>query len=1190
MFRRMKFLNVSVLKPDGQGKGLALENATRHGSINEVIPLFTSPKSRGFIVISLLLGLLLSLFQPVPAAAGADKVHPQVRAALSGRDFVQVLIKLSAEQDPHEAARAALSKLPDNAPSAQRKLAARQGVLDSLQAAAASSQGQLLSLLTTAAQNGLAREIRSYYIVNIIYAEIHPSLILSFARHSDVAAVLPNVRISQADSVLKTAGTRIGSNWNLERIGASSVHNSGINGNGITVGLIDTGVDWTHPDLNLRWRGHNPAGSANPELNWFDAVNGRAMPYDDDGHGTHVAGIIVGENTGVAPGASWIAVKAFDEYGDANSEWLLKAGQYMLAPLDAAGTPHPEMAPDLINNSWGKDAGLDEWYRPMVQAWRAAGILPVFAAGNGEGPASIFNPANYPESLAVAASGRDNDRSSFSTTGPSPYPEIIKPDLTAPGEGIVSTTAGGGYSQMSGTSAAAAHVSGAAALLLSADGSLDPDALEAVMKQSALPLSDSNYTATPNLGYGYGLIQAAAALSFLQDGVGVIRGKVTADISGATPPKIQHSPFDKYYTGVSLPISAWLEDKHGIAKAEVIIWDANTQDYLTFSLGLNSGDNKSGEWSGWLPYEHVSPPSLEYTLKAVNRAGLVTLSGPYLLNLVSGIVPPFVADFSEYPPGWIADGEWQWGIPGRQSPQPRLGKTLFGTGLDHAYSPGSWNALYAPPLDLRGVTGASLEIWHWFDLAPGDYGQVFISKDEFETWEVLETFQGTSQGWEPALIDLSPWDNWPTPLLLGFDLIAGENGGGRPGWFIDGFRLAGTDSESQSQAAATQGSTTTNLGFTGSIPLEAVITVVETGYSTRTGYTDGIFAGSFFLLHPFSSPGGTYTLRVDARGYHPLEKQFTLAAAETLDFDLTLTPLEFSFQRLSGSNRFATAAAISQEGWSSAETVFLARGDNYADALAGVPLAHALNAPVLLTATAKLPEVTRAELVRLGAKKVYILGGGGAVSPEIEAILALELGLDTERLSGANRFATAAEIARRLALLTNPDKAIVVYGNNFPDALAAAPHAAAKGLPILLAQTNSLPEATAAVLAELGIQETIVAGGSGVISAGVCQQLPQPLRLEGSTRYYTAVALAEYFLPPSSKLYLATGRDFADAICGAVLAARNNAALLLVGNVVPLPVTEFILKYGTEEIYLLGGKAILPENISEGIRMLEPEL
>ena len=214
------------------------------------------------------------------------------------------------------------------------------------------------------------------------------------------------------------------------------------------------------------------------------------------------------------------------------------------------------------------------------------------------------------------------------------------------------------------------------------------------------------------------------------------------------------------------------------------------------------------------------------------------------------------------------------------------------------------------------------------------------------------------------------------------------------------------------------------------------------------------FAGSFFLLHPFSSPGGTYTLRVEARGYHPLEKQFTLAAAETLDFDLTLTPLEFSFQRLSGSNRFATAAAISQEGWSSAETVFLARGDNYADALAGVPLAHALNAPVLLTATAKLPEVTRAELVRLGAKKVYILGGGGAVSPEIEAILALELGLDTERLSGANRFATAAEIARRLALLTNPDKAIVVYGNNFPDALAAAPHAAAKGLPILRSEEH----------------------------------------------------------------------------------------------------------------------------------------
>ena len=139
---------------------------------------------------------------------------------------------------------------------------------------------------------------------------------------------------------------------------------------------------------------------------------------------------------------------------------------------------------------------MDEWFRPMVQAWRAAGILPVFAAGNGSGAGSIYNPANYPESLSVASVDRSKKRSSFSSQGPAPYPEIIKPDLVAPGENIPSTKAGGGYGLMSGTSMATPHVAGVAALLLAENPALEPDSPEAALRQTAQPLTDACHLPT----------------------------------------------------------------------------------------------------------------------------------------------------------------------------------------------------------------------------------------------------------------------------------------------------------------------------------------------------------------------------------------------------------------------------------------------------------------------------------------------------------------------------------------------------------------------------------------------------------------------------------------------------------------------------------------------------------------------
>ena len=133
--------------------------------------------------------------------------------------------------------------------------------------------------------------------------------------------------------------------WNIEKIGANDVWDQyDIDGTGVVVANIDSGVQWDHPTLKHQYRGYNADGTVSHELNWFDPTNGNSTPYDDIDHGTHVMGSIVGADAakenqiGVAPGAKWIAVKAFTAFGGSDVD-LLAAGEWVLAPKDRSGTP-----------------------------------------------------------------------------------------------------------------------------------------------------------------------------------------------------------------------------------------------------------------------------------------------------------------------------------------------------------------------------------------------------------------------------------------------------------------------------------------------------------------------------------------------------------------------------------------------------------------------------------------------------------------------------------------------------------------------------------------------------------------------------------------------------------------------------------------------------------------------------------
>ncbi len=283
--------------------------------------------------------------------------------------------------------------------------------------------------------------------------------------------------------------------------------------------------------------------------------------------------------------------------------------------------------------------------------------------------------------------------------------------------------------------------------------------------------------------------------------------------------------------------------------------------------------------------------------------------------------------------------------------------------------------------------------------------------------------------------------------------------------------------------------------------------------------------------------------------------------------------------RLFGDNRYATAVEISKEGWDQADTVVIARGDNFADALAGAPLAYKLDAPILLTRDKGMEKSVKDEIKRLGATKAIILGGTDAL-PKFITYQLEGLDLKVKRIYGEDRFETAANIQASLG--GDPDKAIVASGLNFPDALSAASYAAENGYPILFAKKDEIPKATEKALRS--VDGAIVAGGEAVISKKVFGDLPNPKRYAGDNRFGTAASIATE-LNPSKKVFIVTGMEFADALTGSVLAAKQDAAMLLVKpDEMPGETTEALDKLKADTFTILGGTNAVSEKVVEGLK------
>lgn len=287
--------------------------------------------------------------------------------------------------------------------------------------------------------------------------------------------------------------------------------------------------------------------------------------------------------------------------------------------------------------------------------------------------------------------------------------------------------------------------------------------------------------------------------------------------------------------------------------------------------------------------------------------------------------------------------------------------------------------------------------------------------------------------------------------------------------------------------------------------------------------------------------------------------------------------------RIYGGDRYQTAVEVSKAGWPSAQTVLITRGDEYADALAGVPLAFKYNSPILLTQSGSLNADTKKEIQRLGATNAVILGGTLAVSQAVEDALKV-MGLNVSRIWGPNRYATAAEIARQ-APFAGVSQAFIVYGHDFPDALLASPFAAVQGKPILLVHTENVPPDTASALSSLGITSTVVVGNNTTIKDHVLAQLPSPVRVSGANRYAAAVAVLNHFSFSHSQLHVATGLKFPDSMTGGVLAAKRNSALILVSDVVPPEIRNYLSsKPAIQNLVIFGGPAAVSAAVENGLK------
>ncbi len=712
----------------------------------------------------------------LPVVLGAGVIHPELQPALSGSEPVEALVVFSDQVD----------LLPLKNRMTYHEMAELKRTV------ARTTQKRALELLRSSA----GVEIwQSFWIVNALYVKATPDVIQNLAALPEVEIVRPvrhDYHVLGQPSSGKHPPRVQAVEWNIARIKADSVwYQYGLSGQGVLVGVLDTGIDPSHPALAGNFSGY-----------FKDAVNNQTSPYDDHGHGTHVSGTIAGgdgpgpfaDDIGVAYNAQIASCKAFDSAGNGSNVDIIECVQWFTSLKADSG-----LDLKVVNNSWGGGGG-DTWlWNDLWTGWRAMDIIPVFAAGNsGPGTGTVGSPGDYPIVIAVGATDNGDNIANFSSRGPAPstgqYADTtywsrpdwnyIKPDISAPGAGIRSSLPGGSYAIWDGTSMATPHVTGVIALMFELNPTLNYMTIYDILTNYGVdqPSQGAPY---PNNDYGWGRINALKVIQStptLNAPFVKVSGTTVVDISGNNDGIADPGESVTFYVrlrNLGLDASNVSATLSVLPPADTAV---NITDNTSFYGTLVQGDTSSGDGFAFTVDPGWRPGVPARFVVDITASGGYTRSETLSLQLGRPTYYTwFQYDFSSAGP-WATNQGWALTTASYNSPPSSYTDSPGGSYGNNAHN----YLVHTTPFDLSDAYFARIIFSHTYAFESGyDYGYVQVATDTADNaaWTTIGSYTGTQAAWVAETLQI-PSQFMGQQVYVRF-LVETDASVTDDGWYVD---------------------------------------------------------------------------------------------------------------------------------------------------------------------------------------------------------------------------------------------------------------------------------------------------------------------------------------------------------------------------------------------------------------------